>query len=171
MERPEFDRLLTASLPEIRHIVRTYAAHYGQLHEWEDLTQTALLKMLRFAGLYDPGRGALLSWACIIIVNTIKTHLARAAARPYMEELNTLIPAQPGSSPEEYAQMAFVLSYLNEEARMLAEGYNYPEIAARCGFKSRSTAKARIDGCAGRLRKLLGITPEQRRRTRMYAKV
>ncbi len=175
MERPAFDRLLTAALPEIQQAVQKYAILYRRAHEWEDVAQTVLLKMLRFADQYDPYKGDLVPWACVIIINTIKTSVAQKSVWPVREEFNDLIidrtPAHADSNPEELAQAAFILSNLNEEARLFVEGYNYPEIAARRGFRSRSTARARIDNCGERLSRILGITANKGRRTRMYAKV
>ena len=136
--------------------------------------QTALLKMLRFADLYDPGKGDLLPWACVIICNTIKTHIAQSMTVPDMVEFNALIidrtPGPADYNPEEYAQMAFILSNLSEEARLFNDGYNYAEIAARCGFRSKVTAKNRIDKCAESLCRVLGLTVKQQRRQQMYSK-
>lgn len=174
MERPEFDRLLTAHFAEIETSAKKYASIYRRLHEWEDLLQTALLKMLRFADQYDPDKGELLPWACVIIINTIKTYIAQSMTVPDMGEFNALIidltPGPADCNPEEYAQMAFILSNLNEEARLFNDGYNYAEIAARCGFRSQVTAKNRIDKCAESLRRTLGMAVKQQRRQRMYSK-
>lgn len=174
MERPEFDRLITAYLPRIQRAAKKYATLYRRGHEWEDMAQTSLLKMLRFADQYNPDKGDFLPWACVIIINTIKTHIARSATMPDMEEFNALIidctPAQADSNPENRAHMALILTHLNKETRLFAEGYNYAEIAARCGFRSKVTAKNHIDRCAADLSKTFGITVKQDRRPRMYAK-
>lgn len=174
MERPAFDRLITAAFPQIQQAAQKYAILYRQLYEWEDIAQTALLKMLRFADQYDPGKGDLLPWACVIIINTIKTHAAQSMRAQDFGELNARIigrmPTQDGYNPEEYAQMAFILSNLNKEARMYYEGYNYQEIAARCGFRSKVTAKNRIDRCADRLRRIMGGAFDQGRRITTYSK-
>lgn len=61
MERPAFDRLITATLPKIQQAAQKYAMLYRRFYEWEDLLQTALLKMLRFADLYDPGKGGFIA--------------------------------------------------------------------------------------------------------------
>lgn len=175
MERPAFDRLITATLPQIQLAAKKYAMRYRRFYEWEDIAQTALLKMLRFADLYDPDKGDLLPWACVIIRNTIKTNIAQSMAVPGMEEFNTLIidrtPAPADYNPEEYMQMAFILSNMNDEALMFNDGYNYAEIAARCGFRSQVTAKNRIDKCAKSLCRVLGMAVKQQRRQRMYSKV
>lgn len=173
MERLEFDRLLTAHFAEIETSAKKYASIYRRLHEWDDLLQTALLKMLRFAGQYDPNKGDLLPWACVIICNTIKTRITQSMTVPDMEEFNALIiDLTPAAdyNPEEYAQMSFILSNMNEEARLFNDGYNYAEIAARCGFRSQVTAKNRIDKCAESLCRVLGMTVKQQRRQRMYSK-
>lgn len=170
MERPEFDRLLTANFAVIEDSAKKYAMIYRLYHEWEDLLQTAILKMLRFADQYDPDKGALLPWACVIIINTIKTYIAQSIAVPYTEEINTTIAVISDHNPEDDLQAALILSNLNEETRLFVEGYNYPEIAARCGFRSRVTAMTRIDNCAASLRRILGVNRERGRRTKMYAK-
>lgn len=174
MERPKFDRLLADALPMIEGAARKYATIYRCFNEWHDISQSALLKMLRFADLYDRAKGDLLPWACVIIINTIKTHINQSMTMPDMEEYNALIidstPGPADCNPEEYAQMAFILSNLGEEARLFNDGYNYAEIAARCGFRSQVTAKNRIDKCAESLRRVLGIAVKQQRRQRMYSK-
>lgn len=174
MERPAFDRLITATLPKIQQAAQKYAMLYRRFYEWEDIAQTALLKMLRFADLYDPDKGDLLPWACVIICNTIKTHIAQSMNVPDMVEFNALIidrtPGPADCNPEERAHMALILAHLNEETRLFAEGYNYAEIAARCGFRSKVTAKNRIDKCAESLRRTLGMAVKQQRRQRMYSK-
>lgn len=174
MERPEFDRLITATLPQIQGAAKKYSMLFRRFYEWEDIAQTALLKMLRFADQYDPDKGALLPWACVIIINTIKTRIAQSMNVPDMVEFNALIiertPGPADCNPEEYAQMAFILSNLSEEARLFNDGYNYAEIAARCGFRSQVTAKNRIDKCAASLSRTFGIAVTQERRPRMYAK-
>lgn len=170
MERPEFDKLLTANFAVIEASAKKYARIYRFYHEWEDLLQTALLKMLRFADQYDPDKGALLPWACVIIINTIKTYIAQSMAVPYTEEINTTIAVISDHNPEDDLQAALILSNLNEEARLFVEGYNYPEIAARRGFRSRVTAMTRIDNCAANLRRILGVNRERGRRTKMNAK-
>lgn len=170
MERPEFDKLLTANFAVIEASAKKYARIYRFYHEWEDLLQTAVLKMLRFADQYDHNKGALLPWACVIIINTIKTRIAEVMAVPIMEEVNIYIPVISDLNPEDDLQASFILSNLNEETRLFVEGYNYPEIAARRGFLSRATAMTRIDNCAANLRRILGVNRERGRRTKMYAK-
>ncbi len=174
MERTAFDRLITATFPQIQQAAQKYAMLYRRFYEWEDIMQTALLKMLRFADLYDPDKGDLLPWACVVIINTIKTHIAKTSV-PGMADFNDLIidrtQANTDCSPEEQLQAAFILSNLNEEARLYTEGYNYSEIAARCGFRGKATAKARIDNCAQSLCRVLGIAIKQQRRQCMYSKV
>lgn len=127
--------------------------------------------MLRFADHYDPGKEFLL-WACVVIINTIKTNLNQAAATPDMSEFNSLIieRAQAVDDPETDLQTSLILDNLNEETRLYVEGYNYREIAARCGFKSKVTAMTRIDNCASRLRRVLGINSERVRRIKVFAK-
>lgn len=173
MERPEFDRLITATLPQIQQAAQKYAMLYRRFYEWEDIAQTALLKMIRFADMYDPAKGDLLPWACVIICNTIKTHVARSMTMPDMEEVNALIiertPAHADKSPEEQLQAAFILDNINRETCLFIEGYNYAEIAARRGFRSKVTAKNRIDKCAVSLCRALGMTVKQQRRQRMYS--
>lgn len=173
MERPEFDRLLTANLPRIENAAKKYSVLYGRLHEWEDITQTALLKMLRFADLYDPGKGDLLPWACVIICNTIKTHIAQSMNVPDVEAFNTVIIdstlAQSDCNPENCLQASLISANLNRETRLFIEGYNYAEIARMQGVNSKVTAKNRIDKCAARLRRIMGIDIGQGRRVRNVA--
>ena len=173
MERPEFDRLLTANLPRIENAAKKYATLYRRLHEWEDIAQTALLKMLRFADLYDPSKGDLMPWACVIICNTIKTQITLSVAAPDMEAFNAAIidstPAQSDCDPENSLQAALIFANLNQETRLFIEGYNYAEIARMQGVNSQVTAKNRIDKCADRLRRIMGIDRAQGRRVRNVA--
>ena len=170
MERPAFDRLLADALPMIEGAARKYATIYRCFNEWHDISQSALLKMLRFADLYDPEKGDLLPWACVVIVNTIKTHIAKNVRAEGVVDFNDLIidctRAYTDCSPEEQLQAAFILSILNEETRLYTEGYNYAEIAARCGFRGKATAKARLDNCAHRLSRILGLDKSPGRRVR-----
>ena len=173
MERVAFDRLLTATVPSIEEAARKYATLYSIFPAWKDIAQSAFLKMLRFADQYDPAKGELLPWACVILINTIKTFLAQSAAAPDMEEYNALIIERTPSaedSPENTLQAAFIFANLNTEARLYIEGYNYPEIAAMCGVRSKVTVMNRIDKCAERLRMIMGIKTERGRREKMYAK-
>lgn len=173
MERPAFDHLLTATLPEIHQAARKYAMLYQRFYEWEDIVQTALLKMIRFASHYDPDKGELLPWACVIIINTIRTHISQSMTKPNIIELNSFIiehiSTHIGNNPEESAQESVLLSMLNDETRMYIEGYNYSEIAARCGFKSKVTAKNHIDKCVGLLCRITGIKVKQGPRPCRYA--
>lgn len=169
MERPAFDRLLTATLPRIERSAQAYAARYNMRHEWQDIAQTALLKMLRFADYYDPCKGEFMPWACVVIINTIKTRLSQATTAPDMSEFNALIieRTQTTDNPESDLQAAFIFDHLNEEARLYVEGYNYAEIAARYGLKSKVSAFNRIKKCADNLRHIInGTTPPKVRRGR-----
>lgn len=74
MERAVFDRMLTDALPRIEEAAKKYAVIFRCFNEWQDISQSALLKMLRFADLYDPAKGDLLPWACVIVINTINAH-------------------------------------------------------------------------------------------------
>lgn len=174
MQRPEFDKLLTEWLPVIERVARRNSAFYGLTDEWKDIVQSACLKMLRFADSYDPAKGDLLPWACVIANNTIKNRLAQLITCPDMAAFNELMieqtPASSERSPDNELQLSMVLANLNQETRLFVEGYNYPEIAARCGFRSPATAMARIDKCAGRLALILGISATRYKRVRMYAK-
>ena len=170
MERPEFDRMLTAVLPQVEDATRKYARKYNLFHDWQDIAQSAILKMLRFADQYEPTKGALLPWACVIIINTIKTLIAQSMTEPFMKDVNAPLPAITGFNPDDDLQAAFILSNLNEEARLYVEGYNYREIAARCGVKSKVTVMNRIDKCATRLSLIMGIDASRGRRKRMCAK-
>lgn len=131
--------------------------------------------MLKFADLYDPGKGEFMPWACVVVINTIntiKTRIAQIATSPDMSEFNTLIinRIQTVDDPETDLQTSHILDNLNEETRLYVEGYNYREIAVRCGFRSKVTAMTRIDNCASRLRRVLGINSEQVRRIKVFAK-
>lgn len=169
MERPAFDRLLTATIPRIERCAQAYAARYNLRHEWQDIAQTALLKMLRFADYYDPGKGEFMPWACVVIINTIKSRIAQIATAPGMNDINALIieRTQTLQNPESDLQAVFILDNLNEEARLYVEGYNYEEIASRQGFKSKVTAHNRVRKCAENLRNILnGTTPAKARKGR-----
>ena len=171
MERQEFDRLLTASYRRIMGMARGYAGRFDMLHAWQDIAQTALLRMLSYADLYDPRRGEFMPWACVVIINTIKTRINQVTKAPDMTEFNSFIlETIPGKcDPESDLQSAFIHEYLNEEARLYVEGYSYAEIAARCGFRSKGTTKTRIDNCADRLSRVLGIKDPRKRRAKTYA--
>ncbi len=168
MERPAFDRLLTATLPRIERNAQAYAARYNLSHEWQDIVQTALLKMLRFADYYDPGK-EFMPWAAAIINNTIKTRIAQLIASPDVSDFNALIieRLQATGNPEVDLQTSLILDNLNEESRLYVEGYNYAEIATKNGLKSKSSAFARVKKCADNLRHILnGTTPKKVRRGR-----
>lgn len=173
MERPAFDRLLADTLPRIEMAARKYATLYRCFSEWHDISQSALLKMLRFADLYDPAKGDLLPWACVIIINTIKTHINQSMTMPDMEEYNALIigrtPAQYDCDPLNDLQLAFITANINQETQLFADGYNYTEIAKLRGFSSKVTAKNRIDKCADRLSRILGFDKTPGRRVRNVA--
>lgn len=174
MERPAFDRLLMANLPRIEQSAQAYATRYNIRHEWQDIAQTALLKMLGAADRFDPdpAKGHFMAWACVVIINIIKDRIAQIATAPDMGEFNALIieRTQASNGPEADLQTAFILDNLNEEALLYVEGYNYREIAARCGFKSKVTAMTRIDNCAARLHRVLGINTDRGRRTNTFNK-
>lgn len=169
MERPEFDRLLTAALPGIEVRARAYAARYNLRHEWRDIAQTALLNLLRFADHFDPAKGELMPWACVAIINTIKNRVAQIAAQPYTDELDDAAIKRAtynGGNPESDLQVSFILENLNEEALLYVEGYTYQEIAIKRGFNSKNTCYKRIERCSERLSKILGIKKGKGRRMR-----
>lgn len=170
MERAAFDRLLTETLPRIDNAAQKYTAIFRCFNEWQDISQSALLKMLRSADLYDPQKGDILPWACMIIINTIKTHINQSMTMPDMEEYNALIidctPAQYDCDPMTELQLAFIAANINQETQLFADGYNYAEIAKIRGFNSRVTSKNRIDKCAERLSRILGLDKNPTRRTR-----
>lgn len=170
MERPEFDRLLTATLPDIEQAAQRYSRKYHRAQDWQDIMQSAVLKMLRFADQYNPAKGDLLPWACVIIINTIKTLITQSMAETFMEDINAAPPAITFLNPEEELQTAFILAHLSRETRLWLEGYNYYEIAARCGVKSQVTAMSRIDKCVKRLSLILGRNYSRTRRQRQYTK-
>ncbi len=167
MERPEFDRLLTAALPGIEVRARAYAARYNLRREWRDIAQTALLNLLRFADHYDPAKGELMPWACVAIINTIKTRVAQIAAQPYTDELDDAAIKRAtynGGNPESDLQASFILANLSEDARLHVEGYTYDEIAAKRGLKSKGTVCERVKKSAENLRHILnGTTPPKKR--------
>lgn len=173
MERAAFDRLLTDTLPRIENAAQKYTAIFRCFNEWQDISQSALLKMLRFADLYDPQKGDILPWACVIIINTIKTHINQSMTMPHMEEYNALIidctPAQYDCDPMNELQLAFIAANINQETQLFADGYNYAEIAKLRGFSSKVTAKNRIDKCADRLSRILGFDKTPGRRVRNVA--
>lgn len=168
MERVAFDSLLTATVPSIEEAARRYATQYNIFPAWKDIAQSAFLKMLRFADQYDPAKGELLPWACVILINTIKTFLAQSDM-----EYNTLIierTATEDHSTVNTIQAAFIFANLNTEAQLYIEGYNYQEIAARCGVKSRATVMNRIDKCAEHLSRIMGIKTGRGRRDKNVRK-
>lgn len=173
MERAAFDRLLTDTLPSIEDSAKKYTAIFRCFDQWQDISQSALLKMLRFADLYDQQRGGLLPWACVIIINTIKTHMNQSMTMPDMEEYNALIidctPAQSNCDPMNELQLSFITANLNQETQLFADGYNYAEIAKLRGIRSKATVKDRIDKCADRLSRILGINKTPGRRVRNVA--
>ena len=169
MERTAFDRLLTAKLPQIEGMAHGFAHKYHRSQEWRDICQSALLKMLRFADQYDPEQGDLLPWACVVIINTIKTRVAQLNAHPRTDELDCSSVAMCHGNPEDDLQLSFMLDALGREAQLYTEGYNYAEIAARCGVKSKSTVKSRIDKGVDRLCGILGVSPVVGRRKRMVS--
>lgn len=173
MERTEFDRLLSASLPRVERIAQAYAAQYNLRHEWRDLSQTAILKMLRFADYYDPERGEFMPWACVVIINTVKTRVAQIINTPNVSEFNSVLlnRTQTPDNPETNLQTSIIFDSLNEESRLYFEGYNYKEIAARVGVRSKATVMARIDLCAARLSRLLGVKYERGLRIKTFAKL
>lgn len=89
---------------------------------------------------------------------------------PHMEEYNALIidciPAQYDCDPITELQLAFIAANINQETQLFADGYNYAEIAKIRGFNSRVTSKNRIDKCAERLSRILGLDKNPTRRTR-----
>ena len=173
MERAQFDRLLMAAVPRIELTARKIANTYGIAHEWQDIAQSAFLKMLRFADQYDPEKGELLPWACVILINTIKSHLAYNRKYLSLGEITPYIIdhiAATSPTPEHILQASFILDNLNRETRLYFEGYNYYEIAAKCGVKSQVTAMYRIDKCVKRLSLVLGRDYTRIRRQRMVAK-
>jgi len=173
MERLAFDRLLTNALPRIENAAQKYTALFRCFNEWQDISQSALLKMLRFADLYDPAKGDLLPWACVIIINTIKTHIAQTNTLPDMVDFDALIsnpaPGQYYCNPIDELQLAFITSNINQETQLFADGYNYAEIAKLRGIRSKATVKDRIDKCADRLSRILGINKTPGRRVRNVA--
>lgn len=173
MERTGFDRLLTAAMPQIEEEARKYAHKYWRLHEWRDILQTALLKMLRFADLYDPAKGDILSWASVAIINTIKTALAQSATMPYAEEFTPLVinrtPVGADYNPENQLLLAEIMANLNPETRLYLAGYTYAEIAVLRGI-SKGSVYNRIDRCAERLNILFGLRKERGRRVRNIVK-
>ena len=173
MERAAFDRMLTDALPQIENAAQKYTALFRCFNEWQDISQSALLKMLRFADLYDPQKGDILPWACVIIINTIKTYIAKINTMPDMEEYNALIidstPTQSDCDPINELQLAFITANINQETQLFADGYNYAEIAKLRGFRSNATVKDRIDKCADRLSRLLCLDKTPGRRVRNVA--
>ena len=160
----EFDRLLTAAAPDIERAARKYAAKYRRGREWQDIAQTVFLKMLRAADQYDPAKGELLPWACVIIINTIINTLERHQTILCTEALNKRV--SPVESPEDVLQMKLMLANLNPEARLYVEGYNYAEIAAKRGVKSKATVMTRIDKCTKHLSLIMGRNCDRGRRSR-----
>lgn len=172
MERPEFDKLLTATLTRLEGAAKSYAVQFDRPQEWQDILQTSLLRMLTYAHLYDPDKGEFMPWACVVIINTIKTRILQAANLPPIQIIdNRIAETIPHyRTPSSDLRTSMILSNLNEESRLYVEGYNYVEIAARQGFNSKVTAMNRIDSCAARLSRVLGMKAYRGRRVRNCAK-
>ncbi len=166
MERPAFDRLLTAQIPIIEKVTRRYANKYNCYHDWEDIAQSSFLKMLRSADQYDPDKGKLLPWACVVIINTIRSRIVRTLSLPNTVDFNAQVIESISAScnPEDDMQANLIISKLNREAKLYFEGYNYREIAHLVGVRSKATVMTRIDNCTNLLRYILGITTERARR-------
>ena len=170
MERPAFDKMLLQVVPGIQTVARRYCAECGLPEQWQDIAQTAFLKMLRFAELYDPEKGDLFPWGCTVVVNTIKNYLTNAATMRH--EALAIIEQKAVSTynPEQECQANFILAHLSEETRLYIEGYNYPEIANRCGVRSSATVMNRIDRNAQHLCRILGIEYRKGKRVKMPRK-
>lgn len=168
MERAAFDRLLTANVGLIEEGARRYARKYNILHEWQDIAQSVFLNLLRFADLYDPDKGELLPWAYVTIINTIKQRLNQLRTLRQKEEALNIVVAEVtpcrDPTPEGITHMNLLWEILTEEARLYLDGYSYSDIAARCGLRSKSTVKERIDKNAERLSRVLGMELKQGRR-------
>lgn len=165
-----------ANLHRIEQSAHAYATRYNLRHEWQDIAQTALLKMLRYADCFDPdpAKGHFMAWACVVIINIIKDRIAQIATAPDMGEFNALIieRTQAANGPESDLQTAFILDNLNEETRLYVEGYTYSEISARYGLRSKVSAFKRVKKCANNLRYILnGTTPPKVRMGRPPKKV
>ena len=160
MRREEFDKVLIPLLPWIDNVTRKYAAYYNRSEEWEDIRQTALLKMLRLCDNYDPGKGELLPWACVVILRIIYNTARIGGTVPLDAVEEWYIPVS-SDNPENILQAAFIMQNLNTEARLYVEGYSFPEIAAMKGLRSRSTVFYRVTKCADNLRRLLGENHKQ----------
>lgn len=168
MERAAFDRLLTANAGLIEDAARRCARKYNILHEWQDIAQSVFLKLLRFADRYEPDKGELLPWAYVTIINTIKVRLNQLRTLRQKEEALNIVVAEVtpcrDPTPENDTHMKFLCEILNEETRLYLDGYSYSDIAARCGLRSKSTVKERIDKNAERLSRVLGMELKQGRR-------
>ncbi|MDE6266434.1 MAG: sigma-70 family RNA polymerase sigma factor [Muribaculaceae bacterium] len=161
MNREEFDKVLIPILPWIDNITRKYAAYYNRLEEWEDIRQTALLKMLRLCDNYDPGKGELLPWTCVVILRIIY-NTARIGGTVSLDAVDErYIHSCSDNNPEKILQAAFIMQNLNTEARLYVEGYSYREIAAMQGLRSRSTVFNRVAKCTDKIRRLLGENHKQ----------
>lgn len=175
MERPAFDRLLTANLPKIKTFAQIYSAKCNIGDEWQDIAQTAILKMLKFADSFDPdpAKGDFAGWAYVVVANAVKSHAVKNAGMRLMEiDCNAYRQLQSPNDPETDLQTAFILDNLNEETRLYVEGYTYSEISARYGLRSKVSAFKRVKKCANKLRYILnGTTPPKVRMGRPPKKV
>lgn len=171
MERLAFDRLITEKLPFIERATKSYATRYDIRHEWRDIAQTALLKMLRFADLYDPDK-EFMTWASVVIINTIKTRIIQIYNTPDFSDLSSVFIdlTQATDNPVSDLETNTIFDNLNRETRLYVEGYNFKEIATLCGFRSKVTAMNRINNCANHLQRVLGIDAIRVKRTNVYVK-
>ena len=160
MRREEIEKVLIPILPCIDNVTRKYAAYYNRSEEWEDIRQTALLKMLRLCDNYDPGKGELLPWACVVILRIIY-NTARIGGTVSLDAVDEWYIPMSSDNPENILQGAYIMQNLNTEARLYVEGYSFREIAEMQGLSSRSTVFNRVTKCADNLRRLLGENHKQ----------
>lgn len=160
MRREEFEKVLIPILPCIDNVTRKYAAYYNRSEEWEDIRQTALLKMLRLCDNYDPGKGELLPWACVVILRIIY-NTARIGGTVSLDAVDEWYIPMSSDNPENILQGAYIMQNLNTEARLYVEGYSFREIATMKGLRSKTTVFNRVTKCADNLRRLLGENHKQ----------
>ena len=124
----------------------------------EDVVQEVFVQVWRQAGSFDPGRGSLQAWLCMIARSRALDRLRRRSAR--REDPEDEAPA-PGDSPTPEHTLAVrkaLLALPEEQRRALElayyEGLTQSEIAQRLGHPL-GTVKTRIRSAMIRLREVL----------------
>jgi RNA polymerase sigma-70 factor (ECF subfamily) len=131
----------------------------------EDLAQDVFVEVLQSLGQFD-GRGSFAGWVRAITVRKCLMHL-RSPWHRGLRWFEALVPAEPGSLPQETAvaddgemvDLQRALAQLGDTARIVVwlhdvEGYTHAEIGALLGGTA-SLSKSQLGRAHARLRELL----------------